>query len=56
MLKKQKNRKKLKVKMKNPKSKLSFLKGIIPYFGSQWSFAQLKIMDTKTKIIFPPDE
>jgi len=32
-------KKKKKSKIKNTKSKLSFLRGVIPYFGSEWSFA-----------------
>jgi len=25
--------------LKNPKSKLSFMKSLVPYFDSEWSFA-----------------
>lgn len=37
---------------KNPKSKFSFMKAIIPYFDSEWSFAQLRILDTKSRVAF----
>jgi len=39
---------------KNPKSGLSFLKGIIPYFNSEWSFAQFRIPDSKAVVAFGP--
>ncbi|CAD8096398.1 unnamed protein product [Paramecium sonneborni] len=40
----------------NPKSKFEFLKGIIPILGSEWSFAQFRVLDTKCKVSFVPDE
>jgi len=42
--------------VKNPKSKLSFLKFLTPYFDSEWSFAQYKVLDSKTKVAFGKDE
>jgi hypothetical protein len=38
--------------VKNPKSKLGFLGSVIPILGSEWSFAQLRITDTKCNVIF----
>ncbi|KAL4468832.1 hypothetical protein ABPG74_005335 [Tetrahymena malaccensis] len=40
----------------NPKSALKFLKFIVPYFDSEWSFAQCRINDTKAKVAFGPDD
>lgn len=37
---------------KNPKSKLSFMKKINRYFGSEWSVAQFKVYEKKTKVVF----
>lgn len=37
---------------KNPKSKMSFLKGLVPYFDSEWSFSQFRVVDNKTKVCF----
>lgn len=45
-----------KLEAKNPKSKLSFMKYIMPYFDSEWSFAQFKVPDTKTKVAFGADQ
>ena len=35
--------------------RLSFLKSLSSYFDSQWSFAQFKVLDHKTKIAFDPE-
>jgi len=43
------------VSAKNAKSKFSFLKGFSNYFDSQWSFAQFKVLDHKTRIAFDPE-
>jgi hypothetical protein len=37
---------------KNPKSKLGFLGSMIPILKSEWSFAQLKVQDSRCKVIF----
>jgi len=37
----------------NPKSALSFMKGVLPkYFSSEWSFAQFRVPDSKTIVAF----
>lgn len=36
----------------NPKSALKFLKFFVPYFDSEWSFAQCRINDTRAKVAF----
>jgi WD40 repeat protein len=37
---------------KNSKSKLSFMKVFSSYFDSEWSFAQFKVQDRKTRLAF----
>jgi hypothetical protein len=32
------------------------MKFIVPYFDSEWSFAQFKVMDSKTKVAFGPED
>eukprot|EP00163_Fabomonas_tropica_P003367 TRINITY_DN1286_c0_g1_i1.p1 TRINITY_DN1286_c0_g1~~TRINITY_DN1286_c0_g1_i1.p1 ORF type:complete len:296 (-),score=48.03 TRINITY_DN1286_c0_g1_i1:75-962(-) len=40
-------------KSENPKSSLSFMKGLLPkYFSSEWSFAQFRVQDVKTICAF----
>jgi len=40
----------------NPKSSLSFMKGILPkYFSSEWSFAQFRVPEGKTITAFGPE-
>eukprot|EP00301_Raphidiophrys_heterophryoidea_P023564 c7404_g1_i1.p1 GENE.c7404_g1_i1~~c7404_g1_i1.p1 ORF type:complete len:366 (-),score=106.31 c7404_g1_i1:250-1347(-) len=40
----------------NPKSSLSFLKGVLPkYFSSEWSFAQFRVPEGKTITCFGPE-
>jgi WD40 repeat protein len=40
-------------KKKNPKSSLSFMKGLLPkYFSSEWSFAQYRVPDVRTIVAF----
>jgi len=42
-----------KKKKKNPKSSLSFMKGLLPkYFSSEWSFAQYRVPDVRTIVAF----
>lgn len=42
---------------KNPTSVFKFMKGVIPYFSSEWSFAQLRIPDSRSIVAFgPPDK
>lgn len=37
----------------NPKSSLSFMKGLLPkYFSSEWSFAQYRVPDTRSIVAF----
>lgn len=37
----------------NPKSALSFMKGVLPkYFSSEWSFAQFRVPDVRTIVSF----
>lgn len=37
----------------NPKSSLSFMKGLLPkYFSSEWSFAQYRVPDTRAIVAF----
>lgn len=40
---------------KNPKSVFKFMKGIVPYFKSEWSFAQLRLSEGDTTVSFAPD-
>jgi hypothetical protein len=40
---------------KNPKSKFSFMKSVLPYFNSEWSFAQFRVSDNRTKTAFTSD-
>jgi hypothetical protein len=35
--------------------RLSFLRSLSSYFDSEWSFAQYKVLDHKTKIAFDPE-
>jgi hypothetical protein len=35
---------------------LKFLKFIVPYFDSEWSFAQCRINETKAKVAFGPED
>eukprot|EP00298_Acanthocystis_sp_HF-20_P016628 c21534_g1_i3.p1 GENE.c21534_g1_i3~~c21534_g1_i3.p1 ORF type:complete len:362 (-),score=81.23 c21534_g1_i3:84-1169(-) len=40
----------------NPKSSLSFMKGLLPkYFSSEWSFAQFRVPEGKTIACFGPE-
>jgi len=40
-------------KKENPRSSLSFLRGILPkYFSSEWSFAQFRVTDSRTIVAF----
>lgn len=41
---------------KNPTSAFKFMKKIIPYFKSEWSFAQFRITDTNSLVGFGPEE
>lgn len=41
---------------KNPKSVFNFMKGLIPYFSSQWSFAQFRIPPCKSIVEFGPKD
>lgn len=34
---------------------MSFLKSMVPYFSSEWSFAQFRVIDNKTKVAFGPE-
>jgi len=37
----------------NPKSRLAFMKGLLPnYFSSEWSFAQFRVPDSRTIVAF----
>lgn len=31
------------------------MKGLFPYFDSEWSFAQFRVVDNKTKVAFGPE-
>jgi len=44
------------IRAKNPKSKFSFMKFLSPYFDSEWSFAQYKVMDSRTKVAFAKED
>ena len=39
---------------KNPTSVFKFMKGIIPYFKSEWSFAQFRIPESRSLVAFGP--
>eukprot|EP00826_Nyctotherus_ovalis_P024633 TRINITY_DN1901_c0_g1_i10.p1 TRINITY_DN1901_c0_g1~~TRINITY_DN1901_c0_g1_i10.p1 ORF type:complete len:345 (+),score=52.67 TRINITY_DN1901_c0_g1_i10:77-1111(+) len=39
----------------NTKSVFKFMRGIIPYFDSEWSFAQFRIPDTRSIVAFGPE-
>lgn len=40
-------------KKANPKSSLSFMRGVLPkYFSSEWSFAQFRVPDVRTIVAF----
>lgn len=39
---------------KNPTSVFKFMKGLIPYFSSEWSLAQFRIPDSKAIVAFGP--
>ena len=41
---------------KNPKSVLQFMSFMLPYFDAEWSFAQFKVQDSKTKVAFGAEE
>jgi WD40 repeat protein len=41
---------------KNPTSVFKFMKGLIPYFNSEWSFAQFRIHDSKAIVAFGPED
>jgi WD40 repeat protein len=45
-----------KVEVKNPTSTFKFMKGIIPYFNSEWSFAKFRIPDAKAEVAFGPED
>ena len=42
--------------IKNQTSVLSIFKGIIPYFDSEWSFAQFRIPDSRSYVAFGPED
>lgn len=35
--------------------RLSFIKALSSYFDSEWSFAQFRVSDLKTKVAFGPE-
>lgn len=41
--------------IENTKSAFKFMRGIIPYFASEWSFAQFRISDTRSVVAFGPE-
>jgi len=42
--------------IKNKTSAFKFMKGLIPYFNSEWSFAQFRIQDSKAIVAFGPED
>jgi len=45
-----------KVEVRNPRSNLKFMKGIISYFDSEWSFSRFRIRDAKAEVAFGPED
>ena len=41
---------------RNPTSMFRFMKGVVPYFKSEWSFAQFRIPDQHAVVAFGPED